>query len=313
MGNRAKMSRWTRSETMNQNDPEAAAPRNQGAGVHADSISGPITTKKKTQKWFCARASASFSRSSRWKGHEAYLHRVDLQRRAIGYAAAVSEAGRTGNTHGSRSTRGASSSASSAGGTPGPVLGENGANLGPPTMTGVAPLEAQRPTLMRPHATDTLGTAPDSPFDDTLGKGTRLIDLEAFLTSATGTHSNKHRFKVFTSKRVHKDCLSPTAGFAVNQGIALAAAASRKLAGLAAYGQLCIQGADFSTRRTCRRPRHRDGCSVVVHGGPRAGGPIDRGGHQNQELQYQDTAPRLRLNAPYWHVPPIEALFWSLA
>jgi hypothetical protein len=106
---------------------------------------------------------------------------VDLQRRAIGYAAAVSEAGRTENTHVSRSTRGASSSASSAGGTPGPVLGENGANLGPPTMTGAAPLEAQRPTLMRPHATDTLGAVPDSPFDNTVSKGTRLIDLEAFL------------------------------------------------------------------------------------------------------------------------------------
>jgi hypothetical protein len=50
-------------------------------------------------------------------------------------------------------------------------------------------------------------------------------------TSATGTHSNKHRFKVFTSKRVHKDCLSPTAGFAVNQRIALAATASGKQAG----------------------------------------------------------------------------------
>jgi hypothetical protein len=50
-------------------------------------------------------------------------------------------------------------------------------------------------------------------------------------TSATGTHLNKHRFKVFTSKRVHKDCLSPTAGFAVNQRIALAATASGKQAG----------------------------------------------------------------------------------
>jgi len=50
-------------------------------------------------------------------------------------------------------------------------------------------------------------------------------------TSATGSHSNKHRFKVFTSKRVHKDCLSPTAGFAVNQRIALAATASGKWAG----------------------------------------------------------------------------------
>jgi hypothetical protein len=162
---------------------------------------------------------------------------------------------------------------------------------------------------MRPHATDTLGAAPNSPFDNTLGKGTRLIDLEAFLpqfykrtscrscvealnkqnlqdfaaffdghveglglwkraehkqpnpvevwrsfvaersaavsasynilppqklvketpvglasefmfecsgksrrdsvgTPVTGTHWNKHRFKVFTSQRVHKDCLS---------------------------------------------------------------------------------------------------------
>jgi hypothetical protein len=34
---------------------------------------------------------------------------------------------------------------------------------------------------MRPHATDTLRPAPDSPFDNSLGKGTRLIDLEAFL------------------------------------------------------------------------------------------------------------------------------------
>jgi hypothetical protein len=50
-------------------------------------------------------------------------------------------------------------------------------------------------------------------------------------TSATGTHSNKHRFKVFTSKRVHIDCRSPTAGFAVNQRIALAATASGKQAG----------------------------------------------------------------------------------
>jgi hypothetical protein len=50
-------------------------------------------------------------------------------------------------------------------------------------------------------------------------------------TSATGTHSNKNRFKVFTSKRVQKDCLSPTAGFAVNQRIALAATASGKQAG----------------------------------------------------------------------------------
>ena len=49
-------------------------------------------------------------------------------------------------------------------------------------------------------------------------------------TSATGTHSNKHRFKVFTSKRVHKDCLSPKASFAVNQRIALAATASGKQA-----------------------------------------------------------------------------------
>jgi hypothetical protein len=50
-------------------------------------------------------------------------------------------------------------------------------------------------------------------------------------TSAPGTHSNKHRFKVFTSQRVHKDCLSPTAGSAVNLRIALAAAASVKQAG----------------------------------------------------------------------------------
>jgi len=49
--------------------------------------------------------------------------------------------------------------------------------------------------------------------------------------SAMGAHSNKHRFKVFTSQRVHKDCLSPTAGFAVNQRIALAATASGKQAG----------------------------------------------------------------------------------
>jgi hypothetical protein len=47
-------------------------------------------------------------------------------------------------------------------------------------------------------------------------------------TSATGTHSNKHRFKVFPSQRVH---ISPTAGFAVNQRIALAATTSRKQAG----------------------------------------------------------------------------------
>jgi hypothetical protein len=48
-------------------------------------------------------------------------------------------------------------------------------------MTGAALLEAQRPTLKRPHATDTLGTAPDSLFDNTLSKGTRLIDLDTFL------------------------------------------------------------------------------------------------------------------------------------
>jgi hypothetical protein len=49
--------------------------------------------------------------------------------------------------------------------------------------------------------------------------------------SATCTHSNKHRFKVFTSQRVQKDCLSPTAGLAVNQRIALAATAQGKQAG----------------------------------------------------------------------------------
>jgi hypothetical protein len=60
------------------------------------------------------------------------------------------------------------------------------------------------------------------------------------------------------------------------------------------------------------QPRYRDGCSGVLHGGPRAGGPIDRGGHLNQDLQYQDTALRRRLNAVYWPVPPIGALFLAI-
>ena len=34
---------------------------------------------------------------------------------------------------------------------------------------------------MRLHAADTSGMAPDSPFENRLGKGTRLIDLETFL------------------------------------------------------------------------------------------------------------------------------------
>jgi hypothetical protein len=34
---------------------------------------------------------------------------------------------------------------------------------------------------MRPHAIGTPGPAPDSPFENRLGKGTRLINLEAFL------------------------------------------------------------------------------------------------------------------------------------
>jgi hypothetical protein len=49
--------------------------------------------------------------------------------------------------------------------------------------------------------------------------------------SATGAHSNKHRFKIFTSQRVHEDRLSPAAGFTVNQRKALAATASGKQVG----------------------------------------------------------------------------------
>jgi hypothetical protein len=142
-------------------------------------------------------------------------------------------------------------------------------------------------------------------------------------TSATGTHSNKHGFKVFTSKRVHKDFLSPTAGFAVNQRIALAATASGKQAGdihtffatidLLLTASFAFKWRPFRRAELAVGHAIRDGCSGVVHGGPRAGDPIDRGGHPNEELQYQDTAPRRRLNSLYWPVPPIEALFWSLA
>jgi hypothetical protein len=57
---RAKMSRRTRSETMNQDDLEASAPRNQGAGVHADSITGPTTTKR-TRRSGSVRALARLS------------------------------------------------------------------------------------------------------------------------------------------------------------------------------------------------------------------------------------------------------------
>jgi hypothetical protein len=45
---------------MNQDDPEAAIPRNQGAGVHADSIPGPIITKR-TRRSGAARALARLS------------------------------------------------------------------------------------------------------------------------------------------------------------------------------------------------------------------------------------------------------------
>ena len=106
---------------------------------------------------------------------------MDLQERATGYLEAVREADCRGNAHGRRSSRGASSSTSSAGAAPVTVLDENGANLGPPTMTGAAPLGVLSPTPTRPPAPDTSMPASVDPFENSMSKGTRIVDLEAFL------------------------------------------------------------------------------------------------------------------------------------
>ena len=177
-----KMSRRKRSERNNQDTPEADAPRNEGAAVHAGIILDPTATKNR-RKSGSERLLAGLSGGGAGgrSAHFAHPDRVDLQERATGYLEAVREADCRGNAHGRRSSRGASSSTSSAGAAPVTVLDENGANLGPPTMTGAAPLGVQSPTPTRPPAPNTSMPASVDPFENSMSKGTRIVDLEAFL------------------------------------------------------------------------------------------------------------------------------------